>query len=290
MDSSLNLAQMANGLEVVGTALWAAASGFLPRLTAAVLLAVIGYLVTGWIGRAIERVLRRTGRMEATLVPVIVATVRYTLLIVIAVATLAQLGVETTSLLAALGAAGLAIGLALQGTLQNIAAGIMLLWLRPFRVGEIIEAPTVSGTVEELGLFATRFQTGDGVYKFVPNSELWNRTLTNLSRNPTRMISLQFAVPYEQDVGAARRLLQALAEAHQKVLNAPPSEVVPLTLGESAVTLELRAWTVTADFWSTRWDLTERGKAALQAAGVRVPVPRLVRVTGGPAEAGAAVA
>jgi small conductance mechanosensitive channel len=288
MDLSLNFAQITDGIGTIGSGLGTAVIDFFPRLAAALLLALLGYLLANWIRRTVQRVLERTGRLEPTLVPVITATIRYALLIVIAVAALGQLGVQTTSLLAAIGAVGLAIGLALQGTLQNIAAGIMLLWLRPFRVGEFIEAPTVSGTVEELGLFATRLQAADGVYKFVPNSELWNKTLTNLTRNPTRLLSVAFAIPYEEDVGQARRILEGLAEAHPKVLKAPPVEVVPLLLGETAVTLELRAWTHNTDFWSTRWDLTETGKQALQAAGVGVPVPRLVRITGegaGPAAA-----
>jgi small conductance mechanosensitive channel len=285
MDLSLNLAEIPHALAVIGGVIVAAAVGFLPRLLAALAVILVGYFLAGWIARALTRAVVHTGRMEPTLLPVIGATIRYAVLIVVVVAALAQLGVQTTSLIAALGAAGLAIGLALQGTLQNIAAGIMLLWLRPFRVGDLVESPAVIGTVEEVGLFATRLQTAEGIYKFVPNAELWNKILTNYSRNPTRLLVLGFAIPYDQDVSAARRALTTLAEGHPKVLRMPPPEVVPLALGETAVTLELRAWTSIADFWPTRWDLTESGKAALEAAGVAGPVPRLVCVIGdiGPA-------
>jgi small conductance mechanosensitive channel len=267
----------------------AAAASFLPRLAAAIILLVVGYLVAGWLGSATRRILVRTGRLEATLVPAIVATVRYAILIVVVVAALAQLGLETTSLLAALAAAGLAIGLALQGTLQNIAAGLMLLWLRPFRVGDHVEAPAVAGTVEEVGLFATRMQTFDGLYKFVPNSELWNKVLTNHSRNPTRLIVLDFAVAYDSDIPTARRRLAEIAAAHPKVAAEPPVEVIPVAVGDQSVILGLRAWTTNADFLATRWDLTETGKRALQDLA-SVPVPRIVRLVQDKAEAAPASA
>jgi small conductance mechanosensitive channel len=276
--------QLADGLATLGSVVGVAILAFLPRLAAALIILGVGFFLVGWLSRAVRNLIVRAGRLEPTLIPVIAATIRYSLLIVLAIAALAQLGVETTSLLAALGAAGIAIALALQGTLQNIAAGIMLLWLRPFRVGDIIETPTVSGTVEEVHLFATQMRTGDGVYRFVPNSELWNRVLTNFSRNPTRLVSLPFAIPYDQDVTAGRTILQGIAESHPNVVRTPPVEVVPLSLGEAGVTLELRAWTGNADYWKTRWDLTERGRAALQRAGIATPAPRALRIISAPAE------
>jgi small conductance mechanosensitive channel len=283
----MNFTQLADGLATVSAVIGAAILAFIPRLAAALVIAVVGYLVAGWISRTACNVVVRTGRLEPTLIPVIGATIRYTFLIVLAIAALAQPGVETTSLLAALGAAGIAIALALQGTLQNIAAGIMLLWLRPFRVGDFIETPTVAGTVEEVHLFATQMRTGDGVYKFVPNSELWNRIVTNFSRNGTRQVNLPFHVPYDKDIAAARRVLQTVAESDSRVLKSPPVEVVPAAIGDAAVTLELRAWTASADYWATRWDLTERGKGALEHAGAAGPVPRVVQVIGTHAEAAA---
>jgi len=192
------------------------------------------------------------------------------------VAALAQLGVQTASILAALGAAGLAIGLALQGTLANIAAGLMLLWLRPFRVGDYIETSAVAGTVIEVNLFNTQMRTWDGIYKFVPNSELWSTTITNYTRNPTRLILIEFGIDYENDIGKARKLLTDFAARHPQVLADPPVQVVPLTLGDSSVVLQLRAWSNTPDFWTTRWDLTEGGKNELEAAGLTIPFPQHV--------------
>ncbi len=286
----MDIAQTAQDLGSFATVAWTALAAFLPRLVATAAVLVFGYLAAGWGGRAIGRGLERTGRLDPTLLPVLAAAIRYGILIFVFVAALSQLGVQTTSVLAALGAAGLAIGLALQGTLQNIAAGIMLLWLRPFRVGDYIEISSVAGTVEELALFATRLRTWDGIYKFVPNSELWNTILTNYTRNATRLILIEFGIAYEDDVAEGRRVLKEHAEAHQNVLRFPEVQVVPLSLGDSSVVLQLRAWSSTADFWATRWDLTEGGKKALEAAGITIPFPqRVVHMAAGapptPAEA-----
>ena len=272
----MDIAQTAQDLGSFAAVAWAALADFLPRLVAALLIFVLGYIVAGWGARASRSVLERTGRLDATLLPVIGAAVRYGVLIFVFVATLSQLGVQTASVLAALGAAGLAIGLALQGTLQNIAAGIMLLWLRPFRVGDYIETSSVAGTVEELALFATRLKTWDGIYKFVPNSELWNTILTNYTRNATRLILIEFGIAYEDDMAEGRRVLKEHAEAHPKVLKNPEVQVVPLSLGDSSVVLQLRAWSNTGEFWATRWDLTQGGKKALEAAGITIPFPQRV--------------
>jgi small conductance mechanosensitive channel len=272
----MDIAQTAQDLSSLATVAWAAFADFLPRLVAAVVILVLGYIVAGWAARTTRRVLERTGQLDPTLLPVMGATMRYGILIFVFIAALSQLGVQTTSVLAALGAAGLAIGLALQGTLQNIAAGMMLLWLRPFRVGDYIEGASVAGTVEELALFATRLRTWDGIYKFVPNSELWNTILTNYTRNATRLNLIEFGIAYEDDIAEGRRVLKEHAEAHPKVLKNPEVQVVPLSLGDSAVVLQLRAWVNTSEFWAIRWDLTQGGKQALEAAGITIPFPQRV--------------
>ena len=134
----------------------------------------------------------------------------------------------------------------------------------------------MAGTVEELGLFATRLRTWDGIYKFVPNSELWNTILTNYTRNATRLILIEFGIAYEDDIAEGRRVLKEHAESHPKVLKNPEVQVVPLSLGDSSVVLQLRAWSNTAEFWNIRWDLTQGGKKALEAAGITIPFPQRV--------------
>ena len=260
----------------LGTLALTWATDFLPRLVTALIIVVVGYFVADWAARGTRGLMSRASHSDTTMVPVAAATARYAILIFVVVAALGQLGVQTTSVLAVLGAAGLAIGLALQGTLSNIAAGIMLLWLRPFRVGDYVETASVAGTVEEINLFHSRLRTWDGIYKFVPNSGLWNTTLTNYSRNRTRLVLIEFGIAYEDDIASARKVLADFAAAHPDVLSDPPVQVVPLSLADSSVVLQLRAWSTTIQFWDTRWDLTEGGKKALEAAGITIPFPQQV--------------
>jgi small conductance mechanosensitive channel len=288
----MELAQAPAQLGALAAMMWTWTVDFLPRFGGAILIILVGFLVASWASRAISKMLGTTERVDDTLKPIIRAVIRYAILIIVIVAALGQLGVQTASILAALGAIGLAIGLALQGTLSNIAAGIMLLWLRPFEVGDYIETGTQSGTVVELGLFATQLKTWDGIYKFVPNSGLWNTTLTNYTRNPTRLVLLEFGIAYDDDIAEGRRVLKEMADAHPDVLDDPAPVVVPLTLGDSSVVLQLRAWAPNPIFWDVRWALTEDGKKRLEAAGLTIPFPqRVVHVMAeGPAAARAALA
>lgn len=274
--------EIPENLGIFATALYDWAIEFLPRLVSAILILIFGWLAAKWAARTVGDLVQRTDKVDPTLRPVFTAIVRYSILILVVVASLGQLGVQTTSILAALGGAALAIGLALQGTLANIAAGMMLLWLRPFGVGDYIETDSVAGTVEQIGLFHTQIRTWDGIYKFVPNSQLWNVTLTNYSRNPTRLILLEFGIDYEDDIAEGRRVLVETATKHEGVLQDPPPVVVPLSLGDSSVNLQMRAWARTPDFWSVRWDLTQNGKRDLEAAGITIPFPQRVLHMAGP--------
>jgi len=288
----MDVTQTPQQLSAFAAMMWAWALTFIPRLGGAILLLAIGLLVAGWAGSAIRRGLQRTERVDRTTIPVAAAVVRYGIIILVVVAALGQAGVQTTSLLAVLGAAGLAVGLALQGTLSNIATGIMLLWLRPFNVGDFVEGGGIAGTVLELGLFTTQLSTWDGIYKSVPNSQLWNSAITNYSRNPTRLVLIEFGIAYEDDIAEGRRVLKQMAEEHPSVLKQPPVAVVPLSLGDSAVVLQLRAWAPNPIFWDVKWELTETGKKRLDAAGITIPFPqRVVHVvasSGEPASTAAA--
>jgi small conductance mechanosensitive channel len=285
----MDLAQFQTDLGLLTVMVWQWTALFLPRLAAAMLILIAGFVLAGWAARAVRGAADRTPRLDRTLTPVLAAFVRYGVLVLVAVVALGQLGVQTTSILAVIGAIGLAIGLAMQGTLANLAAGFMLLWLRPFEVGDFIERDGVAGSVEELNLFHTQIRTWDGIFRFVPNSELWNHTLTNYTRNPTRLITLEFGISYGDDVAAARRLLTELASEHQQVLADPPPVTVPLRLDDSAVVLQVRAWAPVAKFWDTRWDLTQDGKKRLEAAGITIPFPqRVIHYGDGAPEAAAA--
>jgi len=247
---------------------WLWLAGLAPRLIGGLLILVIGLLLARFVSRGVARLMHRTGRIEPTVTPIVRATIRYAIGIVAIIAALAQLGVQTASVLAVLGAAGLAVGLALQGTLTNIAAGLMLLWLRPFRVGDAIETVNVAGTVEEIGLFASRLRGVDGVFKFVPNSELWAKTISNYSKNPNRLVSVDFTIRYDSDFAMARSVLVDIAVGHQKVLRAPQAEAVPGQVTATTAVVQLQAWVRSGDYAAVRWELMEKGKRALDLAGL----------------------
>ncbi|MGA2408769.1 MAG: mechanosensitive ion channel family protein [Candidatus Binataceae bacterium] len=203
---------------------WTWSVAFLPRLITTVVILIIGFFVSGWVGRRVRAILARSPRVDETIEPVIAAIARYGILILVFVAALAQIGIQTASLFAVLGAAGLAIGLALQGTLTNIAAGILLLWLRPFRLGDYIEVPSnnISGIVREIGLFVCLLESFDGILIFAPNSAIWNSALRNHSRSSGRLICFTVTLPSASEAEKASRILTTLIAADRRVLKEPP--------------------------------------------------------------------
>lgn len=277
---------LANNPTDLGNLIWAWGLEVLPRIGATILILISGYIAARWASAAFYKVLSRSDKVDRTLLPVARAMLRYAILIFVIIAALAQLGIETTSVLAVLGAAGLAIGLALQGTLSNIAAGFMLLWLRPFNVGDYIETSDTAGTVTEVGLFVTHLDSYDGIYRFVPNSQLWNTTLLNYTRNPTRMTDLEIGISYGADIEKARQIMLDLAASEVRVVKDPAPRVFVNSLGDSAVVLRYRAWIGTGDYWSTQRYLIEEAKRRLDAAGIEIPFPqRVVHMIGEEAKA-----
>lgn len=267
---------------VNGLTEWAAEA--LPNLAGALVLLIVGWWLAARVARGVGRLLKRT-RVDDTLHHILTTLVRYTILAVVLIAVLGQLGIQTTSILAALGALGLAVGLAMQGTLSNIAAGIMILWLKPFRSGDYIDAEGISGTVKQVGLFTSEMESFDGLYQFVPNSQLWNRQVTNYSRLPTRMVDLVFGIAYDDDIALGKQTLMELATADPRTNAEPAPNVFVSNLGDSAVELNLRVWTATSDYWPFKRALTEQGKLALEKAGLSIPFPqRDVHHYGVPAE------
>ncbi|ARQ57633.1 MULTISPECIES: mechanosensitive ion channel family protein [Rhizobium] len=228
----------------------------------AVILLIVGWTLAGFVSRWAYEGLSRIHGIDETLARFFTNVIRYALLILVFITVLGQFGVQTASIIAALGAAGLAIGLALQGTLQNIAAGIMLLILRPFRVGEYIETSSVAGTVREIGLFATELRTGDGLYRLAPNSTLWNTPITNFSREPTRQNDLKVSISREDDLDLAMESLMGIAEDNPRVLPSPAPSVFIDSLGDSTISVTLRYWAKTGDWWQVSRDMVKRVKLA----------------------------
>jgi len=241
----------------------------------AILILIVGWTVSRLLGRWVRSLLARTHRIDPTVVGFFSIFVRYAVLVVVLVMVLGQFGVQTASIITALGAAGLAIGLALQGTLQNIAAGIMLLVLRPFRVGEYIDAGGVSGTIVEIGLFATEMKTLDGLYRMAPNSQLWNVPVTNYSRQPERRYDLVIGIGYEDDIDKAQSVLMDLAAADTRILTDPEPWAFVSELGDSAVAITLRYWTKSADWWTTSREITKAAKLAFDENGISIPFPQV---------------
>lgn len=240
----------------------------------AILLLIVGYVFSNLVERSIYSALKRFRGFDETLRKFFSKVARYALLVLVGVTVLAQFGVQTASIIAALGAIGLAIGLALQGTLQNIAAGIMLLALRPFRVGEYIDAGNVAGTVEEIGLFATELKALDGVFILAPNSQLWNTPVINYSRNPARRNDLTVRIGYGEEIEPALQTLMALVETDNRVLAEPAPSAFVVELADSSVNVTARYWTTTADWWQTRLDLTKAMKETFDAKGIAIPLPQ----------------
>jgi small conductance mechanosensitive channel len=246
----------------------------IPQFAGAVLVLVIGVVLARLLSKWADRALTRTGRIEPTVAKFLGNIIKYALWVVVAVTVLTQFGVQTTSIIAALGGLALAVGLALQGTLSNVAAGVMILIQRPFRVGEAITAGPVTGVVQAIGLFTTELLQYDGLYVMVPNNELWNKAIVNFSRMPTRRFELLIGIGYDDSVETARAELLALAEGDPRVLAEPAPVVFVAALADSAVTVGLRVWCSTPDYLGLSWTLTEAAKQRFDAAGITIPFPQ----------------
>lgn len=243
-------------------------------IVGAITLLIIGWMIAGWVRRGVRHALDRIPRMDETLKPFLAKLVWYLIMIFVLVAVLNQFGVQTTSLIAVLGAAGLAIGLALQGTLANVASGVMLLFLRPFNLGDYVDAGGIAGTVVEIGLFNTEIKTNIGLCLIVPNSIIWTSPITNYSRNSTRRFDIPVGIGYDDDVDGALTLLEGLLDGDDRVLKDPERLVKVKELDDSAVIINLRAWTKSGDYWATVWDLNKAIVIDLQAAGYSIPFPQ----------------
>jgi small conductance mechanosensitive channel len=256
---------------------WNWATLFLPRFGAAVAILAAGLFVSNWMSRLARRALQRIRHVDPALKPIITAVVRYAIIVLTLVATFDQLGFRTTSLLAVLGAAGLAIGLALQGTLSNIAAGIMLLWLRPFQVLDYIEVAGQGGAVEEIGLFGCRLRTYDGLFLFLPNSTIWNTALKNHTRNGGRLLSIDVALRPAVDVDRAKNALLR-ATTQKEILKDPaPTVFIENVSEKDGLVLSLTLWTSPQRAGDVERHIIEHIKLSLNALGDDFKALRIVR-------------
>lgn len=235
---------------------------------------IIGWWLAGRLAALTSRSLARLPNMDGTLRPFISSLVKYAVLAITVIAVLNQFGVQTTSIIALLGAAGLAIGLALQGTLQNVAAGVMLLLFRPFKVDDYVDAEGISGTVVSINLFTTEMKTPDGVHRIVPNALLWGRSLLNYSHNPTRRIDLVLGIAYDDDIDQAQTAIMDLIGNDERVLAEPAAQSMVSSLGDSSVNITFRFWVNSSDYWATLFDMTKAAKQRLDREGISIPFPQ----------------
>jgi len=248
--------------------------GFVINLVIAIVILIIGWWVSSFAGRTVRKTAQRSARIDPTIVPIAQSVVEWTIRIFVIIAVLARFGVQTASIIAVLGAAGLAVGLALQNTLQNIAAGVMLLVLRPLRAGEFVTVVGKGdGTVQEIGLFLTRFVQIDGVHFSLPNSAVWGNAIINYSRNETRRMEIEVGVRYDDDIDLALQTLQSLLDEHADILKDPAPVAVVSAYKENHVSITMRCWTETSKFWGVRYFLNKTVVQQLQKVGLRHPIP-----------------
>lgn len=243
------------------------------KLVAALLIFVIGRWVAKAVAAFLARMMRKRGidDMLANFLSIVLYAI---LLVAVIIAAISQLGIQTTPLIALLGAAGLAVGLALQSSLSNLASGVMLVLFRPFSKGDFVEAGGTSGTVLEVGLFTSVLNTPDNRRVIVPNGQITTDTITNFSAYDTRRIDLMIGVDYTDDLKVARATIEKTLNGHDKVLDDPAPAILLMELADSSVNFAVRPWVSTADYWVVRSELLESIKADLEAAGCSIPFPQ----------------
>ena len=243
------------------------------RLLGAVLIFVIGRWISkalvAWLGRALN-----TTEVDATLMRFMSSLVYIVLIALVVLTALSTLGINTTNFLAIFGAAGLAIGLALKDSLSNFAAGVMLVFFRPFKSGDFIEAAGISGSVVSIKIFNTVLKTGDNRIITVPNSLIYADTITNFSAEEKRRIDLVIGIGYNDDIARAKALIQGVLSQDDRILDQPAPAMLLVELGESSVDIAVRPWVASADYWQVRSDLLEHIKRALENAGLSIPYPQ----------------
>jgi small conductance mechanosensitive channel len=244
------------------------------RAVAALAIFVIGRLIASWLSRWLTATMRRVGRDET--LARFFGSLAYIVLVVMVVLTAVNaLGVPTTNFLAIVGAAGLAVGLALKDSLSNFSSGVMLVFFRPFRIGDTVKAAGNEGTVETIGMFSTVLKTADNATLIVPNSLIYAGTITNYTAEGTRRIEMAVAISYEDSVAGAKALFTEILRADKRVLATPAPEIVVNELSANSIGMIIRAWVATADVSGTRSDLLERIKSALGDGGFNTPYPRM---------------
>ncbi|EAR55555.1 hypothetical protein SKA34_22037 [Photobacterium sp. SKA34] len=244
------------------------------NLVSALLILFIGNMIVKAVAGAVAKVLRKK-EMDNAVVEFIHGLVRYLLFVIVLIAALSRIGVQTASVVAVIGAAGLAVGLALQGSLSNFAAGVLIVAFRPFKSGDFVEVAGVSGAVESIQIFSTELRTADNKTVVVPNSSIIGNPITNYSRNSTRRIDLTIGVSYSADLQKTKEVLKRVVTADERVLKDPEPTIGVVALADSSVNFVVRPWVNTPDYWAVYFDLNQAIKEELDKEGIEIPFPQM---------------
>ena len=248
--------------------------GYAMSLLMAIIIFVVGKWLAKKITNVLVKVLRKVKGVDVTLVKFLENIVYYILMIVVILSALSELGVETTSFLAILGAAGLAIGLALKDSLGNFASGVMIILFKPFKVGDVVTAAGITGSVIEVGIFNSVFKSPDNQKIIIPNGAITSGTITNINAEATRRVDLVVGIGYEDDIRKAKDVLNDIVSSHEKVLVDKGITVAVSELADSSVNFVVRAWVNTPDYWAVKFDLTETVKLRFDDEGISIPYPQ----------------
>jgi small conductance mechanosensitive channel len=244
----------------------------------ALVVIVVGWMAAGILSGFVRRRVNAHPKIDKTLGNFVASVVKWVILLIVLVAVLGLFGIQATSLVAMLGAATLAIGLALQGTLSDLAAGFMLILFRPYKIGQFVDIGGTSGTVVDLNLFVTELATPDNVQIIVPNGQAWGAIIQNYSHHETRRVDLTFGIDYGDDAGKAMQIILDQANTDNRVLKDPEPWVRVTNLGDSSVDLTARLWCNAADYWDLKFHMTRAVKEAFDAQGISIPYPHSVEI------------
>lgn len=243
------------------------------RVIAAIVIFIVGRWVALGVAKLIKRIMLKS-KVDETLVTFVRHLSYVALLAFVVIAALNQLGIQTASFIAVLGAAGLAVGLALQGSLGNFAAGVLMIIFKPFKVGDFIDGGGVAGTVEKIEIFTTQLKTPDNKTIIIPNAKLTGDNITNFNVKGTRRVDFVFGIGYGDDIDKARGIIKEIIDQDERVMKEPEPAIVVSELGDSSVNFTVRAWTSTTDYWSFYFDTIENVKKQFDAQGVSIPFPQ----------------
>ena len=243
------------------------------NVATAIAIFYVGKMVVGMLVRGMRKVMQKQ-EIDKTLETFVSNLLRMVLMIVVAIAAISQLGIETTSFIAIFGAAGLAVGLALQGSLSNFAAGVLIVLFRPYRVGDFIEGAGIAGVVEQVQILTTVLRTGDNKRIIVPNGQIMDSIITNYSANETRRVDMVVGVSYSDDLDKVRSVLEELIAADERILNDPACTIAVSELADSSVNFVVRPWVNTPDYWAVMFDMTEAIKKRFDKEGISIPFPQ----------------